>query len=129
MALPVGVDVAGAHNGSRNVVAVVALAGTAEVGRDSSLEVDVGLDVAVVAVADHYAGAAVVASAGERHADRRRSVVFGSDEVFGLARSLFRLYKLHFGKRGNALQVTRVDPNTDSVGCGRDDRADAVEVR
>jgi hypothetical protein len=78
---------------------------------------------------DHYAGAAVVASAGEWHADRRRSVVFGSGEVFGLARSLFRLYKLHFGKRGNALQVTRVDPNTDSVGCGRDDRADAVEVR
>jgi hypothetical protein len=37
------------------VVAVVALARTAEVGRNSSFKVDVGLDVAVVSVADDQA--------------------------------------------------------------------------
>ena len=110
------------------MVAVVALARTAEVGRNSSFKVDVGLDVAIVSVADDHAGAAVVSTAREGHANRCCSVIFHAHEVFRLVRSLFGLDKLYVRQCNYALKVTRIDPNTDSVGCAGYDRADAAEA-
>ena len=110
------------------MVSVVSLAGSAKIRRNTSFEINVGLNVAVVAVADGYPSPAVVSAAEVRNANRIGAVVFGADYVFWFCGSLFRLHELHVGQLGNSPEVGGLDYHLDSK-CGTADyTANSVEV-
>ena len=121
MALAIRIQVTGAKDGARHVVAVCTVGGAGFICEYAALEVNVYFNVAVVSVSHDHTGAIVGTTACVGYAQGVGAVVLRTNAVFRLCRCFFLLHQRDVWVAGKCTDLVGCDLHAESSGAGFQD--------